>query len=538
MTTLDPGLRPDSPAPQAHSMDPADAGRYEALAALDLPVFVTGSDETGYSLSNGAPGPDGRLVGAVGPLPAERLGSARFRDRYKLRYAYLAGAMAGGIASVEQVLALARIGALGSFGAAGLLPTDVAAAIDRIQSEAPGLPFAVNLIHSPSEAALERAAVELFLDRGVRTIEASAFMDVSDSVVRYRLAGLTAAADGSVAIGNRVIAKVSRAEIAEKFMSPAPAAAIRRLLEAGAVTEEQARLAERVPVADDITAEADSGGHTDRRPLTTLLDTVLRARDRIRRRYAYAEPIGVGAAGGIGTPIAAAAALAMGADYLVTGSINQGCHESGTSPRVRSMLAEAGVADVEMAPAADMFEMGVQLQVLKRGSMFAGRAKYLYELYRTRSGLDELTDSERERVEKTILGRPIEDVWAEVEKYFMRRDPVQIERAAGDPRRRMALVFRWYLGMASRWAVVGEPQRAMDYQIWCGPAMGAFNEWVAGTHLGDAATRSVADVAWNLLSGTAFHIRVRQLAVAGITLPPGLSAFRPVPSPAVVGDAR
>ncbi len=34
-----------------------------------------------------------------------------------------------------------------------------------------------------------------------------------------------------------------------------------------------------------------------------------------------------------------------------------------------------------MAPSADMFEMGVKVQVLKTGTMFAMRASKLYELY-------------------------------------------------------------------------------------------------------------------------------------------------------------
>ena len=42
-------------------------------------------------------------------------------------------------------------------------------------------------------------------------------------------------------------------------------------------------------------------------------------------RYDYDRPLRVGAAGGISTPWAAAAALAMGAAYLVTGSVNQSC---------------------------------------------------------------------------------------------------------------------------------------------------------------------------------------------------------------------
>jgi trans-AT polyketide synthase, acyltransferase and oxidoreductase domains len=44
----------------------------------------------------------------------------------------------------------------------------------------------------------------------------------------------------------------------------------------------------------------------------------------------------------------------------------------------------------------------------------------------------------------------------------------------------MALVFRWYLGQSPVWANQGDADRKIDYQIWCGPAMGAFNEWVQG----------------------------------------------------------
>ena len=53
-------------------------------------------------------------------FPLENLGDANFRADHGLRYAYLAGAMANGIASVEVVEAMARAGMLGFFGAAGL----------------------------------------------------------------------------------------------------------------------------------------------------------------------------------------------------------------------------------------------------------------------------------------------------------------------------------------------------------------------------------------------------------------------------------
>ncbi|MFT5852521.1 MAG: trans-AT polyketide synthase/acyltransferase/oxidoreductase domain-containing protein, partial [Colwellia sp.] len=43
--------------------------------------------------------------------------------------------------------------------------------------------------------------------------------------------------------------------------------------------------------------------------------------------------------------------------------LNQACVEAGASEYTRKLLASVEMADVTMAPAADMFEMGVKLQV-------------------------------------------------------------------------------------------------------------------------------------------------------------------------------
>ncbi|QUQ72492.1 PfaD family polyunsaturated fatty acid/polyketide biosynthesis protein [Kutzneria sp. CA-103260] len=502
------------------------AGIYRLLNQLDRPLYVV-QTPVGPAVTDELPADQAGLLAATGPLPPERLGSAAFRHRHGVRNTYVAGAMAGGIASEDLVTAIAQAGCLGSFGAAGLLPERVEQALRRFARDLPRLPFAVNLIHSPSEAALERDCVDLLLCHRVRCVEASAFLNLTPHLVRYRLAGLRRGADGSVEIENRVIAKVSRPEVAEQFLRPAPEAIVEDLLVAGRITAEQAELARRVPVADDITAEADSGGHTDRRPLTALVPALLSLRDRVQREQGYQQPIGLGVAGGIGTPRALAAAYALGADYVVIGSVHQSCVESGTSPAVRAMLAAAGIADFAMAPAADMFELGVELQVLKKGTLFPMRAKRLLELYRAYDGLEALPSAERERLERQLFRRPTVDIWAEVETYFTRRDPDQLRRAAESPRRKMALVFRWYLGMASRWATTGDPARMADYQVWCGPAMGAFNDWVRGSRLEAVEHRRVADVASELLHGAAFTARVQQLALAGVRLPAAASEYRP-----------
>ncbi|MCX8026138.1 MAG: PfaD family polyunsaturated fatty acid/polyketide biosynthesis protein, partial [Thermanaerothrix sp.] len=359
----------------------------------------------------------------------------------------------------DLVIALGKTGFMGVFGAAGLLPARIEQAIQRIRDALPQGPYAFNLIFSPNEPALEERTTALYLTQGIRTIEASAYVDLTLNLVRYRLSGLVQTPQGNIVPQNRIIAKISRREVAQRFMQPAPADVIAQLLQSGQISENQANWAQYVPMADAITVEADSGGHTDNRPLVGLIPTMLTLRDHIQAQYRYRQPIFVGAAGGIGTPEAALAAFTMGADYVVTGSINQSCVEAGTSPHVKHLLAQADMADVMMAPAADMFEMGVKVQLLKRGTLFPLRAQKLYELYSRYPSLEALPADEREKLERQIFKRDLDSIWQETMQYFQERDPRQIERAQRDPHQKMALVFRWYLGLSSRWANRGEPGR-------------------------------------------------------------------------------
>jgi hypothetical protein len=90
-------------------------------------------------------------------------------------------------------------------------------------------------------------------------------------------------------------------------------------------------------------------------------------------------------------------------------------------------------------------------------------------------------------------------------------------------------VFRWYLGLSSAWSVSGDAERVPDYQVWCGPAMGAFNNWVAGTYLSPVEHRAVADIAGQVMRGAAFAGRVSQLRLAGVRLPGGCTTYLPTP---------
>jgi trans-AT polyketide synthase/acyltransferase/oxidoreductase domain-containing protein len=461
-------------------------------------------------------------------MPVENLGDAGFKETYRVRCALYAGSMANGISSVEMIVALGKAGLLGSFGAAGVARPRLESAIQAIQAALPFGPYAVNLIHSPSEEKLESNAVEVFLQYGIHNVEASAFIDLTPSIVYFRAAGLSLSGDGEIQITNHVIAKLSRREVAMKFMQPAPENLINQLVNERRITPQQAELAGKVPMADDITVEADSGGHTDNRPLVCLLPTMLALRDEIQEKYHYRFPVRVGAAGGISTPASALAAFMMGAAYVVTGSVNQSCIEAGASDHTRQLLAQADMADVMMAPSADMFEMGVKVQVLKRCTLFPLRAQKLFDLYTRYDSIEQIPTDEREKLEKSVFQRDTESIWNDTVKFFVERDPAQIERAQNHPKRKMALIFRWYLGLASRWPNSGEVGREMDYQIWCGPSMGSFNDWVRGTYLADPKNRTVVDVSLQILIGAAYQYRLQTLKLQGLQLPVELEQYYPV----------
>lgn len=219
---------------------------------------------------------------------------------------------------------------------------------------------------------------------------------------------------------------------------------------------------------------ARSGRHTDNRPIASLFPVIANLRDDLAARYGYVRPIRLGLAGGLGAPSAIAAAFQQGAAYVMTGSINQSAIEAGVSSVARALLAQAEIADVTMAPAADMFELGVKVQVLKRGTMFATRGQKLYELYRRYDSLEALPDKERRWLETQVLRESVSDAWSNCRDYLRRAHPTQMARAEHDAKLRMALVLRRYLFLGAEWARDGADDRRIDYQIWCGPAMGAF----------------------------------------------------------------
>ncbi len=444
----------------------------------------------------------------------ESLGSAEFRHDYGIKYAYLAGAMFKGIASIELVVAMGKAGLMGYFGTGGSDVEEIKSAIVRIQSELNrGQPYGMNLLSNLENPELEMKTVELFLQHGVRYAEASAYMQISPALVRFRLSGIKRSSRGTIEIRNHVLAKISRPEVAEAFLRPAPEKIVEKLVAEGHLSAEEAALGREIPVAQDICVEADSGGHTDRGNASVLIPAIRSLSKIIMSEQNYLQPIRVGAAGGIGTPEAAAAAFVLGSDFVLTGSINQCTVEAGTSNSVKDILQELNVQDTDYAPAGDMFEIGAKVQVVKRGLFFPARANKLYDLYLHHKSIDEIDSHTKQLIQEKYFKRSFDEVWMETKAYYLNKHPEKLAMIERSPKQKMALIFRWYFVHTSRLATNGSNEQKVDYQIHCGPALGAFNQWVKGTELESWCKRHVADIGELLMTETALILENRMAAL-------------------------
>jgi trans-AT polyketide synthase/acyltransferase/oxidoreductase domain-containing protein len=442
-------------------------------------------------------------------LEAEYLGSAEFRRDYGIRYAYLAGSMFRGVSSVPLVVRMAKAGLMGFLGCGGLSLDQVDQALHAIRGElGPDARYGANLLHQINDLEEERATVALYLRHDVRYVEAAAYLQITPALLHYRFSGAYRDEDGQPRTVRHLIAKVSRPEVASVFMQPAPEAIIYRLVQEGALSSTEAEIARRLPVSQDICVESDSAGHTDGGVALVLIPVMTRLRNEAGKLHSYPERIRIGASGGLGTPEAVAAAFVLGADFVLTGSVNQCSPEAGTSAVVKDLLATLDVQDTTYAPAGDMFEMGARVQVVRKGTLFAARGNKLYQLYRQYGSVEEIGAQTRHTIEASYFRRSLEQVWHETEAYYEKTGQVnELEHAARNPKHRMALMFRSYFAHSIQAALAGDLTERVNFQIHCGPAMGAFNRFVKGTDLEDWQNRHVDLIAERIMIRAAEVLR-------------------------------
>ena len=107
----------------------------------------------------------------------------------------------------------------------------------------------------------------------------------------------------------------------------------------------------------------------------------------------------------------------MGAEFVLTGSVNRCTVEAGTSAAAKDLLQTVGTEDMDHAPAGDMFETGQKVQVVRRGLSFVAHANELFELYRHHESIEEIAPQCRQRLESDCFGKTLHQVWQEIIAY-------------------------------------------------------------------------------------------------------------------------
>jgi len=445
-------------------------------------------------------------------IKPENLGNPVFQSRYGCKWSYFAGSMYRGISSEELVVAMGRSQILSFFGSSGLSLEELEPHIQSIQAQLGcGRPYGMCLIANLDNPEEERQQVELFLKYDIPVIEAAAYTSMTLPLVYFRIKGIYRKGD-SIIRPRRIIAKCSRLEIARLFLSTPPVDIVNQLLLLGWITEDEAELSQYIPMADDLAVEANSGGHTDQGVSFTLVPAVISLREKMKQEYSYQEEILIGCGGGIGTPQAVASAFMLGVDFIFTGSINQCTVESGAHPVVKDLLNTLSIHDTAMTIAGDMFEIGAKVQVVRKNTQFHIRANRLYQVFTTYNCLEEIPPAITKEIEERYFKKSFQEVWQLVCEYKNKRKSEQIAEAKKNPRLKMALLFKWYFSHCNQITLNGEKEEKDNFQIFCGPSLGAFNDWVQGTPYAHWKNRHVDEIAELLMSGACEHLQSKKLA--------------------------
>ncbi|UJF34760.1 PfaD family polyunsaturated fatty acid/polyketide biosynthesis protein [Paenibacillus hexagrammi] len=475
---------------QSGTMTPEDAEK------MLLKLRPTAPDQDTFNPSNVKP---------------ELLGNPIFQKRYHCKWSYYAGSMGRGIASEPLVVAMGKADLLSIFGSAGLSVSEIEEHITSLQTQlGPDKPFGMCLIRNLDHIEEEWERVELFLKYQIPVVEASAYAQLTLPLVYFRTKGLVQHGN-KIVIPRRIIGKCSRLEVARLFLSPPPMPIIRELLNEGLISDEEARLSQYIPMADDLAVEADSGGHTDQGVSFSLIPSVISLKNSLQRQYQYQEEIMIGCGGGIGTPEAAAAAFTLGADFIFTGSINHCTVESGAHPVIKDLLHTITIHDTAITIAGDMFEVGAKAQVVKKSTQFHARANHLYKLYMNYHSLEDIPQAIKNQIETLYFKKTFAEVWTEVCEYKKGKKSEQLREAEENPRYKMALIFKWYFAHCSQVTRNGDESEKDNFLIPCGPAMGAFNQWVKGTPYEHWKNRHVDQIAEWLMMKACDHIRSKPL---------------------------
>jgi trans-AT polyketide synthase/acyltransferase/oxidoreductase domain-containing protein len=431
------------------------------------------------------------------------LGSAVFRAAYGLRYAYVVGGMGQCISSAELVIAAAREGVLSFLGSRGVTSEELSRHVQRIRAALTSRDahWGVNIVFDADFPQLDRGYVDWLLREAIDRIEVAGYPAVTRELLRYRFAGRA-----SQRSPRSLLAKVSHPAVAESFLTRPPEYLLRELIDQGTLSADDAALARDCTCADEIVVSGDSAWSTSRSNPLAVLPAMRHVRERVAARCPAASRVPMGVAGGIGCPAGVAAAFALGADFVLTGSINQCTQEANTSSAVKDRLCTVGLEDTHALAGASAWSLGA-IQMLRKGTLFPANARRALTLHEAFQSWDKLGAAERERLERQYCELAMADALSLRSEVLNSFVPQLALVTQNDVYARVAAALHGYFDRAERMAQRGELTEEHQFLVHTGPALAAFNAWCAATPWADWRPRSVGAIARRLMNEAAELLR-------------------------------
>ena len=459
------------------------------------------------------------------PQNLSDLGNKNFQEVHGVKYSYCVAPFEREVCSPKLVAELAQQGILGFCPVEYMDTHQVNETLTKLRSLSNGKPYGVGYKYHPHHPDLEEHMLELFVSADVPRLFLSHYVQATKAMVHYRLTGLTANDKGVPQPKHQLFIRVPHTGLAEYFAQPAPQDLIDALVTEGRLTEEEGLLGSKLPLSQDIIVDGDvsrTGGKQDIVSLFPALRHSLR-----RAKIGRSVEVRVGVAGELATPEAINAAFKMGADFVVTGSVNGLTIEAGGSQARKELLAKAKPEDFVSAPSFEYLDADYRVRVTKFGTMFATKANRMEELYRATDSLDGLTHEGLKFLEQKVFQCSLVEAYDKAEPFLRQWWPNLVEQATTSPKVRASLLLKWFLFESNQWAIDGVQGRQMDYQVRGDGAVGSFNLWRENTEFNDISKISVVQLALNLLKGAAVISRMQVLKEHGVPVPKEAIFWKP-----------
>ncbi|MFC1745257.1 1-acyl-sn-glycerol-3-phosphate acyltransferase [Candidatus Riflebacteria bacterium] len=456
-----------------------------------------------------------QLISILPGLNIQNLGSKEFQTVHGVRHSYCTAPLPFGISGKQMLSSLATAGFLPFFGSTGLNLGEIKNSLKQIRDRVGNKTFGVGISFVPYDKEREWQLILILIKLGIRHLWVSHYPYPTEALTFFRLNGIKQNSIGAIEPQNFIFARVSHLETVKRFVAHPPKNVVERLWQDGRISEQEKNLSCKIGLSEDIIVHGEGSGLGSNGSLNTLFPQIYQSVKIIQEDLT--RNIRIGTSGGLSNPQAISAMFSLGADFVVTGSINQISAEANCSAKVKQMLAKAGSSDTAFVVSADPLEKGNNIQVLKYGTQFSVKANKLAKLYLKYGDLLNLPEKEKKVLEEGFFRCSLETAMNRANLIF--KDLQFGENKKNKKESGLLLLFHLYLYESFLWAKEGTKNREMDYQIWVDQSIGSFNMWRNAVFSKSIEDISVTDIAERLLFCSGVLTRLQFLQAQGFEVP-------------------